>query len=64
MATATFSLELLDSLGISPDEMRPPELGTHTQHRLDALLVSRGFHDMAPVRVTELPNGGGFLLTQ
>jgi hypothetical protein len=64
MATVKVPLELLNSLGISPYEMRPPELGTHTQRRLEALLASRGFNRTAPIRVTELPNGEGFLVTQ
>lgn len=64
MAAITLSLEVLKCLSISPDEMRRPELGSRTQHQLEALLASRGFHGTVGIRVIELPNGQGFLLGQ
>jgi hypothetical protein len=62
--TLTLTPETVDALGVAPADLLGPTLSASAGRLLQALLVSRGFDPSRTIHVSELADGGGFLLTQ
>jgi hypothetical protein len=64
MPTLTLTYDTAIALGLSRRELLEPPLAPVAIRRLEAMLVARGFVVTRTIQVSEIPNDGGFLLTQ
>ena len=65
MPTLTVTNEVLERLGIGPEELADTRrLEGKARRALEPLLASRGFNIFGTVYISTLPTNDGFVLTQ
>jgi hypothetical protein len=58
------TMDRVEALGVSRDELQQSTLGLDSKRRLEPMLASRGFDMTRTIHVVVLANGDGIVLTQ
>lgn len=64
MPVLTLTMDCVEALGVSHDELRQSTLGLDSTRRLEQMLASRGFDLTRTIHVVVLASGEGIVLTQ
>jgi hypothetical protein len=64
MPVLTLTMDSVEALGLSRDELQQSTAALDSKRRLEPMLTSRGFDMMRTVHVVVLANGEGVVLTQ
>jgi hypothetical protein len=60
----TLTMDRVEALGVSRDELQQSTLGLDSKRRLEPMLASRGFDLTRTIHVVVLASGDGIVLTQ
>jgi hypothetical protein len=60
----TLTMDHVEALGVSRDELLQSTLGPDSKRRLEPMLASRGFDMTRTIHVVVLASGDGIALTQ
>jgi hypothetical protein len=60
----TLTMDRVEALGVSRDELQQSTLGLDSKRRLEPMLTSRGFDMTRTIHVVVLASGQGIVLTQ
>jgi hypothetical protein len=60
----TLTVDRVEALGVSRDELQQSILGLDSKRRLEPMLASRGFDMTRMIHVVVLATGEGIVLTQ
>jgi hypothetical protein len=64
MPVLTMTMDSVEALGLSRDELQQSTLALDSKRRLEPMLTSRGFDMTRTIHVVVLANGEGIVLTQ
>ena len=64
MPVLTLTMDRVEALGVSRDELQQSTLGLDSKRGLEPMLASRGFDMTRTIHVVVLANGDGIVLTQ